>query len=374
MTMSGIGTSWMILPKNQDEDSPEISRMEMGELRGYLCAKSGGKPEACMGCTGLRNCTAGQRAAALIAREVQQKTGTAPKRPSETTREEMEIFELACRSGNAWGWLVAAKGVSKDRAKEILNGWIARYPQISREYGGKKRLTERYRPWTKLPQIQDGPEEDKNGPVNAEKPKAEEEPARKPEAPETAVNAQKRESPVRPGDMRTANARKACQEALATGNFIAHRMACGRTLGGAKQEWYNWHKRYPDLFEGYQGGMGKPVTEEEPQKTPQPEPEMATEESEMSAATNSDEISLNDFLQAYEPEQDAEQEQKPESQEAEPEGAQTGMAAELNRKYNALDAEKDSLRAQIKQAEERIRWIEERQDALAKVLGLFAGT
>ena len=45
--------------------------------------------------------------------------------------------------------------------------------------------------------------------------------------------------------------------------------------------------------------------------------------------------------------------------------------SELHAKFEALNQEKETLREQIKSAEERIDQIKEQQDALSKVLEMF---
>ena len=102
------------------------------------------------------------------------------------------------------------------------------------------------------------------------------------------------------------------------------------------------------------------------------------------AALDDDEISLTDFLSGFtfdEAEADRkEAELQPEEMpviQGAPRAAQEAaveadpMLATMNQRYEELKAEKERLRAEIQKAEDRIKCIEEQQDALAACLSAF---
>ena len=83
--------------------------------------------------------------------------------------------------------------------------------------------------------------------------------------------------------------------------------------------------------------------------------EMVTE---TTAEAEEDEVSLEDFLDELKP-------AEPKSETRSP------MDAALNEKYEQLNAEKKRLLEEIREREERVKWIEEKQGALASVSTLF---
>lgn len=342
--IEGIGTAWM-RPENSNrpEDKENIEQMDMAQLRTMMCAKSNGNPHTCEGCAGFKNCRVGQRVMRLRG------------------EDDRAVFQTALESGNAWNWLMVNKGLGKDAAGELLSKMIRKYPGLAADFGGGRRIMQR--PRVARIAAQDAQE----GPVSAPVATVEETEAGKPEAPEEAkkqLSEGKREAIQKGADANREKAREIAKVVFAQEDPLAYLMRTdGCSRGTARMRIARWIKVYPDLAGDYilpnmQGRKRKEQTE--PAETNEP----AKEETEMA---DSDEISLGDFLNEYQDAED-ETEEKPDAPAA-PEtetaaGPGNDILAELNRKYDALAEERKRL-------EERIRWIEEQQDALVKVRSMF---
>ena len=288
------------------EERIRIHQMGMGKLRSYMCAKSRGNPNVCQTCAGIDSCSAGKRAVELIA---ESEARAAPV----NTAKEREEFRAACESGSAWGWLEKQKGISRGAAKELLISLISKYPDIGLEFGGKKQLLQRYRPWNAPEATQDEPEA-------ASAPPDEETASPRENAPKSPEKAREHGAilgAARSAENRTQRAREMCTAALKSGDFIGYMMAQGKTREQALQNRNNWKSRHPDWFDGYPpevAGYVKTVKNADTTSEPPPEirAEEKTEEDTMTAMDD-DVVGLEDFLAEYapEPEKTAEAPQPP---------------------------------------------------------------
>lgn len=318
--IEGIGTTWMRV-----QDKP-IAQMDMNEARSMMCAKSNGQPEACEKCPGWKSCQAGQRVTRLRG------------------EDDRAIFQAACESGNAWNWLMIHKGLGKDAAGELLSRLIRKFPGLAADYGGGRRIMQRPRPAK-----QERPVEPQEGPQTASGEKVEQMAIAEAQAPEKAPEPQKKSNRgVKSGAKVREITRETARAAFAHDDPIAYLMETERcSYHTARQRVKRWAAGYPDIAGDYKlpdSMRGRRKTGPEPEKEEEP-------------MENTDEISLADFLEEH-AEITPEPQPKPEPEKP------TGIAAELKLKYDALAAEKKRL-------EERIRWIEEQQEALAKVASMF---
>lgn len=357
-----IGTGWMISPpKRQDDDAAFnqlIDKMDLEQARRMMCPKSNGNPEKCKNCDGFRTCKAGQRVARLITENIETirkktepvyvqkwKEDTTPP-PAPNERDE---FRKACESGNAWHYLMETKGLTKDAAGELLSKLIRRFPGIAADFGGGRRIMQR----PKVVKI-----------MSAVEPRVDQEPAPEPKVEEIPAKEQEaaKQAEKRPKTKRdelnaqiAEEARERCRQILATGDPVQALVNEGKTEQQARARINKWKASYPDLFEGidpaiYRAKRGRKKKEELMEQT---------EADHQIAEPVDDEVSLSDFLTEYGAEP-----QVPES-DPEPQSERTGGAMdELEAKYNALEREKQEAR-------ERIKWIEEQQEALEKVISMF---
>lgn len=357
-----IGTGWMIPPKKRpDEDAAYnqlIDKMGIEEVRRMMCPKSYGNPEKCKKCDGFRTCKPGQRMARLITEQMEEtERKTAPvyvqKWKEDTTPppapNERDEFRKACESGNAWHYLMETKGLTKDTAGELLSKLIKRFPGIAADFGGGRRIMQRPKVVKIMSAVE--PRVDQEP---APEPKVEEIPAKEQEA---AKQAEKRPKTKR-DELNAQIAEKAkerCRQILATGDPVQALVNEGKTEQQARARINKWKSSYPDLFEGidpaiYRAKRGRKKKEELMEQT-------EADQQIAEPAEVDDEVSLSDFLTEYGTEP-----QVPES-DPEPRSESTAMD-ELEAKYNALEREKQ-------EAMERIRWIEEQQEALQKVISMF---
>lgn len=418
-----IGYGYLI-PQTQNNDDAAykqtIAQMPMQELKRMMCPKSGGDPLKCMECSGLKSCTAGQRAVRILDDEARKKEpqyikkfpeskpqDEAEKVSNNPTSQERDLLKRACESGNAWHFLMVNKGLSKDAAGEFLSKLIKKFPGVAADFGGSRRIMQRPKVVKFTGTMTESqPDAHPAAPVaqeQADTPKVDKIPVQKEEGAEGAKEAQKqhrtraefqqdraekalayakmvaaqenpkqylmetegltpRQATKKLGNMRARwpeafqtltertqaklatdeeSRRKLYEECMASDDPVAHYMqARGTNQDAAKATLKNWKQKY--------GGTD---AVEEKKETPV-------------AAQDNDQISLDDFLHqmgmadAPEPQQPPENEHTP---------AESSTANELLAKYEQLDAEK-------RQIEERIRWIEEQQDALTKVIQLIEST
>lgn len=367
--IEGIGTTWM----GKDGSEKNIAEMSLGELRTMLCAKSGGSFAACDGCKSFATCPVGQRAARLRSEEARQAHHNA-------MQTEMEMFREACESGNARVYLMKTRMLNKGAAEELLTKLIRKYPGIAADFGGGRRITQR--PMT----ARITPVAAQDGPVTADRAKVE----RKTE------EAEKQQTEAISGAAKGAaiirdKAREIARKAFEHGDPIAWLTENeGCEYKTARMRVSRWVKAYPDLAGDFvlidmrgkarkKTAAPQPKDETEMENTERTETTEAAEAAEAKAPAENpgkdDEISLGDFLAEYAQAPEAEPEKAPEAEnatetaaepenETEDEPETNALKAELDRKYQALKAERMKL-------EERIRWLEKQQEALVTVAAMF---
>lgn len=359
MTQLNIGTGWMIPPKKRPDDDAAynqlIEKMDLEEVRRMMCPKSRGNVEKCKNCEGFKTCRAGQRAMRLVAEQIEEtakktaptfvqkwKEGEPEKVSNNQTSIEREEFRQACASGNAWHWLMENKKLSKDAAGELLSKLVRKYPNISADYGGSRRIMQRPKA-VRIVNAQGGLEQ-------ASEPQVEETHAEEAKAAETAGNRPKTKREEL-NEQLAAEARERCGKILATGDPVKALMDEGKTEKQARSKINKWKASYPDLFDGIDPALYR--------AKPGRKKKAVTEAPEEKQEESDDMVSLADFLE------DMGTQEAPES-DPEPLKERTGGTAmdELQAKYDALEREKQ-------EAKERIRWIEDQQAALEKVLAMF---
>lgn len=391
-----IGTGWLIPPKRDPHDDAAFNQLisgmtTMDEVRPFMCPKSNGNPKKCEQCDGFRTCTAGQMAIRISTEETkpvyERKWTDEPKslpNPAHKMNEEREEFIRACESGNAWNYLMETRHLTKNAAGEVLNRMVRQFPGLAADYGGSRRIMQR----PKVVKITE---------IAPEKPRVDEKPASKPEVKETETE-------------RKQDAREALQAGQRKGGAVIRErfMAIAkaafdsgdpieylkRTEGSsdltARARVSGWCKNYPELAGDYKlpdARRGRKPKAAKAQEDAGPEFEILPPEHDVTtgeAARDDDEISLTDFLseftfdeaEADRKEAELQPEEMPVIQEA-PRAAQEAaveadpMLATMNQRYEELKAEKERLRAEIQKAEDRIKCIEEQQDALAACLSAF---
>lgn len=274
MQMQGIGTSWMLKPPRKPEDDGFdrlIGQMSLTEVRPYMCPKSHGNPKKCEDCDGFRTCQAGQRAVLLMNEAARSEVQEAPaaKPAAEDPVKEREEFRKACESGNAWYYLMQTRGLSKDAAGELLSKLVRKFPGVAADFGGSRRIMQR----PKVVKVLESVSEDaQNGQEQASPPDYDEIPSREQERQNAIQEGRKKgESMIREKAMQKA------REAFAAGDPIAHIMQTeGIRLEVARQRVYKWMKVYPEIAGGYQMPDLRRKKAEEP-KTEKPQEEQQVE-------------------------------------------------------------------------------------------------
>ena len=387
MQMQGIGTSWMLKPPRKPEDDGFdrlIGQMSLTEVRPYMCPKSHGNPKKCEDCDGFRTCQAGQRALLLMNEAARNEPLEAPavkQAAEEHPVKEREEFRKACESGNAWYYLMQTRGLSKDAAGELLSKLVRKFPGVAADFGGSRRIMQR----PKVVKVLESVSEDaQNGQELASPPDYDEIPSRE----------QERQNAIQEGRKKGASmirekAMQKAREAFAAGDPIAHVMQTeGIRFEVARQRVYKWMKSYPEIAGDYQMPDLRRKKAEEP-KTEKPQEEQQVE---FALEDTDDTVSLADFLNEFdpaeadrrEPEADEEMPQNlPEPPEPETpdalmpeiwkgkEFSEADLSDPLTHmKHRAkwLDQEKARMTEIIRQAEEKIAWIEERLEPLLKVI------
>lgn len=139
--------------------------------------------------------------------------------------------------------------------------------------------------------------------------------------------------------------------AVASGDVIEWLMAQGKTRQQATDTRSDWRRKYPELFEN-NGKEQKPMNE---------------------IPDTEDEISLESFISEFgqKPPLNAAEDDGNKNTQPEPENSVLGQ---LEAKYEALKAEQNKLREEIKEKEERVQWLDEQLSALASVRNLFSNT
>lgn len=363
MQLQGIGTSWMLQPPRRPDDDAAfnqlIEQMDMDGVRRMMCPKSHGNVEKCKDCEGFRTCKPGQRAMRLKSeaeKEIEEKTAPVfvqkwksddePKETGNPLSIEREEFRRACESGNAWHFLMETRNLSKDAAGEQLSRMIKKFPGLAAEYGGGRRIMQRPKVVRIEPVGSQDVQEEASGSVEEQTEiLTEKGPEQAENEPKTEVSEKQLEHLKRLNQNHALKGRERCKQAIASGNPEQFLMDRGASRRAAHENLRRWRIKYSDLFEQPE----EPEEVQEPEKEPEPE---------------EDEISLADFLDEFAP-------SVPEEPEILPATGDDMMNQVLTAKFAELKAEKERLKEQIMEAEERIRCIEEKQDALAKTLSVF---
>ncbi len=341
--------------------------------------------------------------------------GQSLQNPSQRTAEDQADFRAACETGNPWGYLMTVRGLSKGGAREKLIYWITHYRGIAAEFGGRKLLMAAPRPVMKPGEAQDGPAEAQEGPAAAPEEKDEPEEAREEEGPEEAAGGREK------GTLSNRlKARERCEAAVASGDPWKWLREHGATESAVWNAVIRWRQKYPDLMANvpeprgarrekarvlYDECMAQPdpvayymerfgvtrsgatnfLRRHRPESMPEAKPEEPAEKpEEPETEPEEDDISLADFLAEYgaaaEPETEPETETEPEDPES-PEALrlETWTAEEVNavdgdplgvmrHRAEWLAREKERMRGIIRQAEEKIAWIDERLEPLLRVI------
>ena len=308
--IQGLGTSWMI---GEPTDTP-IEKMSIEEVKAYMCPKSPGSTIACGSCAGFKTCPAGQRAVRLVGER-------------QSVEDEREEFRKACESGNAREYLMKSRAIGKNAAADLLSRLVKKYPGISADYGGSRRII-------------------RNCTIKKEEP--EKQPEDKPEE-KPLTKAEKGGAVIR------EKAREEAKAAMESGDPVRFLMeTTGATYKNARFRVYRWIRSYPDIVGDYRPEDKRRKKAEEPKTETEPETKPAD--------NSEDEVSLEDFLAEFETPQEA----KNEGKQGDP------MVAAMNQRWNELQAEHEALEAEIKKAEERMKCIEAQQEALERCLAEFA--
>lgn len=355
--MESVGTGWMLQPPKRNDDAAFnqlIEHMDMDQVRRMMCPKSNGNPKTCEKCDGFRTCKPGQRMQALMvenARKIAQNTAPVYTRrwpdpedrvSNNPTSIEREEFRQACASGNAWNWLMTKKGLSREAAGELLSKLVRKYPNVSADYGGSRRIMQR----PKAVRIESQPVEP---PVDQEprsEPAVEQTPAQPEKAPETAEKGPNRRQEL--NQELKEQARASFRRVLETGDPEQALVNEGLTPEKARSKLTRWRRNYPDLAEEY--GLG-------PRKMGRPKKQVEEPMAE-------DEVSLTDFLNEMGVDE-APQEAQKQPEKADP------MLVQMNARVQELTAEKERLTAEIARMEERIRCIEDQREALKQCIEHF---
>lgn len=330
--IQGLGTSWMI---GEPTDTP-IEKMSFEEVKAYMCPKSHGSTIACGSCGGFKTCPAGQRAVRLVGER-------------QSVEDEREEFRKACESGNAREYLMKSREIGKNAAADLLSRLVKKYPGISADYGGSRRII-------------------RNCTIKKEEP--EKQPEDKPED-KPLTKAEKGGAVIR------EKAREEAKAAMESGDPVRYLMeTTGATYKNARFRVCRWIRLYPDIVGDYRPEDKRRKKAEEP-KTEKPQEEQQVE---FALEDTDDTVSLADFLNEFETEAQ-EEPKEPEDPKAEPlhfsdlnlgeYAAPENMLVNMQAKRNYFHDETERLRKIVLEAEEKIRWYEEQDAAMEKVMAIF---
>lgn len=310
---SAIGYGFL-RQKPEQEEVKEIPVEQKGleSLKRMMCPLSMGRVEKCKDCKGIATCSVGQRINVILAqngktvKELEAKLiATGPRKPD----ADREKFREACESGNAWGYMIT-HGYSKGAAKEKLIYWSKRYPAISQEFGGDKRILAKPRPVIVQETLQGNDEPGEPQPIR----KVETETAPAAAEERTEKQGENLSGPEVSAAKRVQKARARCMQAVQSGDALKYIMTVeGKDRHHALQTISNWRSRYPDLMQGipYQENGRKTAAKQPPkqqeEQTDVQQPEAAqigdlgpqNEGQTEAEDQEGDEISLEDFLRQY---------------------------------------------------------------------------
>ena len=380
--IQGVGTGWLIQQRKTDDAAfgQLIAQMKtLDDVRPFMCPKSNGSPKKCEDCPGFRTCEAGQRAVRLANEQTapvaeKREVKTLPN-PSAREKSDQEEFRAACESGNAWYYLMQTRSMSKDAAGELLSRMCRKFPGIAADFGGSRRIMQR-------------PKAVKVEPVAAREQASgiaeEETPSGNPEGPEQAGNGRKPDAAIaaRIESVREVQ-RGNCLAAVQSGDVREFLLAQGRTRHNVTNTISRWRKLFPDLMAEVPRKRGGRRKQEKPEE------ELPEEEGQ---EPDDDTVSLADFLNEFDPAEADRRE--PEAYEEMPQDLPeppepetpdvlmpetwkgkefsdadlTDPITHMKHRAKWLDQEKARMIGIIRQAEEKIAWIDERLEPLLKVI------
>ena len=300
-----------------EERNHKIENMGMEELKRYLCMKNYQNPEKCKDCPGKKNCKAGQRAIVLL-NEMEKKemekrmeeTTVAKKTKQDVTEEKRRIFCMAMQEPDMIQFLIDNYGNNRNSAREKLKYWAGAYPDLAEQYGF----------WEKFKALYE-------------------------------------KNPISCGNAETKRyeAIKRYKEAVMQDDPIAFMMEkYGIDRGKALHNFGQWRKRYGEIKKE-DLEVEKPV-----------EDEVSVEDflKENNVAVDSVEAGSNP--KAVPSEAIAEEVKNEPKVNISPEAFTKSeeFYGELNAKFHELEMEKERL-------QNRLKWIEKAQDALAMTANLF---
>ena len=291
------------------DQETKIPEMNLEQIKTMMCPISGGDHLKCIDCKSLKTCQAGQRVMVLLEEETKCTNVGGVRR-----EKARKMAVKAALSKDPVHWIMENTGCNIKAARQKLLNWSRWFPDVG--FPEKKK---------KMPE--------KKGLSRDEKQRL------------NLIEAIESGDPLK-WYMRNQNSpRKRTMEVIEKGL-----------------------NKFPDIREMYdKAGWGHEEVK-----------------------ADQDEISIEEFLNDVEQETadnaaETAVEQPPENKEEEipveeekpVEAAKkaafgnTVLNIELENKYNQLNAEKEKVLAEIEKLKERMQWLEEQQDAIAKVRNLF---
>lgn len=304
-----ISMSELMLRKKDER----IEELGLIDLKKYACPKIQHKAEwywDCLDdCPSYSTCKVGQRAAAILDEETEHKGKAKQAEAMEHSKEayskrRREAARAKCRaalgSGDPVKYLIDNYGNTESSAKKLIEDWKDKFYDL---FG------------LDAPPIRRGA-----SPAN--------------EA------AMKRRKDRLYEKVRTA---------VASGNAQQWLIDHGKTPKQAQASCYNWRRKFPELFEGYD--KAQPVQKEEQME-------------------EGDEISVADFVSEFEQKEVIEAVENTDKENVR-EGQENGIEGQLEAKYDQIAAQMEILQTEIKEREDKLAWLEKQLDALAMVKNLF---
>lgn len=113
--------------RSQEYDNEKIENItDLEKLKKYLCPRCGHNPLACCECRGIRNCTAGQRAMALLDQQTEPET----KNGNLNVDRAREKLRQALSSPDPVQWLLDNGTPSRHAAVEFVRSASIKYSDI----------------------------------------------------------------------------------------------------------------------------------------------------------------------------------------------------------------------------------------------------
>lgn len=305
-----------------EERNTKIESMGMDELKRYLCMKNYQNPEKCPDCPGKKNCRAGQRAIVLLNEMEKQKMEEQMNEQMENAQvkarsrkdiaeEKKQIFITALQQPDMIQYLIDNYGNNRNSAREKLKYWRSAFPDIAEQYGFNEKFD--------------------------------------------ALSGKMPRAMRQTADAKREGAIERYREAAAKDDPIAFMMdKYGIPRDKAVHNFYQWKKRYGEIKK-------EDLEVEKPM-----EDEVSVEDflKENNVAVDSVEAGSNP--KAVPSEAIAEEVKNEPKVNISPEAFTKSeeFYGELNAKFHELEMEKERI-------QNRLKWIEKAQDALAMTANLF---